>query len=268
MFRSKLARYNTIGCQEVMPVPVVPIASLPRTLPKPIAQIDPPLFPFPQTPCDPTIIPVEIGTWPPCSNPPPGTILSKETGWVPPGYLQCDGSAVSRITYAKLFAVVGTYFGEGDGTTTFNIPQLTNDCNPNIMYIINYDTRSADTPPYVPPSSGTSNVQILPYPMDFVPPPGTILHNTMNFLPPGYLVCDGSNVARDQYVFLFNMIGIYYGVGDGTTTFTLPNLITNPDQPFQYIIRYDIQVIPHVVITPNLSVSGVNMNGVQTFEFS
>jgi len=104
--------------------------------------------------------------------------------------------------------------------------------------------------------------------MDFVPPPGTILHNTMNFLPPGYLVCDGSNVARDQYVFLFNMIGIYYGVGDGTATFTLPNLITNPDQPFQYIIRYDIQVIPHVVITPNLSVSGVNMNGVQTFEFS
>jgi len=43
---------------------------------------------------------------------------------VPMGYLLCDGSAVSRTTYADLFAVVGTAWGIGDGSTTFNLPDL------------------------------------------------------------------------------------------------------------------------------------------------
>jgi len=40
------------------------------------------------------------------------------------GYLICDGSAVSRTTYASLFAVTSTQFGVGDGATTFNLPDL------------------------------------------------------------------------------------------------------------------------------------------------
>ena len=40
------------------------------------------------------------------------------------GYLLCDGSAVSRTTYADLFAVVGTTYGAGDTSTTFNVPDL------------------------------------------------------------------------------------------------------------------------------------------------
>lgn len=43
---------------------------------------------------------------------------------VPYGYLLCDGAAVSRATYAALFAVIGTSYGEGDGSTTFNLPDL------------------------------------------------------------------------------------------------------------------------------------------------
>lgn len=43
---------------------------------------------------------------------------------VPDGYLLCDGSAVSRTTYAKLFAVIGTTWGTGDGSSTFNLPNL------------------------------------------------------------------------------------------------------------------------------------------------
>lgn len=42
----------------------------------------------------------------------------------PDGWLACDGSAVSRTTYAELFAVIGTAFGAGDGSTTFNVPNL------------------------------------------------------------------------------------------------------------------------------------------------
>ena len=43
----------------------------------------------------------------------------------PANYLFCDGSAVSRATYATLFAAIGTSFGSGDGSTTFNLPNLT-----------------------------------------------------------------------------------------------------------------------------------------------
>lgn len=42
----------------------------------------------------------------------------------PTGFLMCDGSAVSGTTYAALFAVIGSTFGAGDGSTTFNVPDL------------------------------------------------------------------------------------------------------------------------------------------------
>jgi microcystin-dependent protein len=42
----------------------------------------------------------------------------------PTGFLECDGSAVSRTTYSALFAIISTVFGTGDGSTTFNVPDL------------------------------------------------------------------------------------------------------------------------------------------------
>ena len=44
----------------------------------------------------------------------------------PDGWLICDGSAVSRTTYSALFAVIGTTYGSGDGSTTFNLPNASN----------------------------------------------------------------------------------------------------------------------------------------------
>ena len=56
----------------------------------------------------------------------PGMIKPFAGTTVPTGYLLCDGSAVSRTTYADLFAAIGTTYGSGDGSTTFNLPDLTN----------------------------------------------------------------------------------------------------------------------------------------------
>lgn len=55
----------------------------------------------------------------------PGMIFAWAGGIVPDGYLLCDGSAISRTTYARLFGAIGTTFGAGDGVTTFNLPGLT-----------------------------------------------------------------------------------------------------------------------------------------------
>ena len=57
---------------------------------------------------------------------PTGGIMMWGTGTAPTGWLLCAGSAVSRSTYAALFAVIGTTFGVGDGSTTFNLPNYTN----------------------------------------------------------------------------------------------------------------------------------------------
>ena len=56
-------------------------------------------------------------------------------------------------------------------------------------------------------------------------PTGTIIAFAGNTLPDGYLLCDGSQVSRTTYKKLFDVIGVTYGEGDGSTTFTLPNLI-------------------------------------------
>lgn len=55
---------------------------------------------------------------------PSGAVFPYAGSAAPDHYLMCDGSAVSRTTYAALFAVIGTTFGTGDGSTTFNLPDL------------------------------------------------------------------------------------------------------------------------------------------------
>jgi phage-related tail fiber protein len=55
---------------------------------------------------------------------PAGIISAYGGGVAPAGWLLCDGSAVSCMTYAALFAAIGTSYGAGDGAMTFNVPDL------------------------------------------------------------------------------------------------------------------------------------------------
>lgn len=55
---------------------------------------------------------------------PTGTVAAYAGAAAPEGWLLCDGRAVSRSTYAGLFNVIGTRYGVGDGSTTFNLPDL------------------------------------------------------------------------------------------------------------------------------------------------
>ena len=55
---------------------------------------------------------------------PIGAIIPYGSSTAPAGWLVCDGSAVSRTTYAELFTAIGTSYGVGDGSTTFNLPNL------------------------------------------------------------------------------------------------------------------------------------------------
>ena len=55
---------------------------------------------------------------------PTATIVPWSSASVPSGFLECAGAAVSRSTYSALFAIVGTTYGAGDGSSTFNVPDL------------------------------------------------------------------------------------------------------------------------------------------------
>jgi len=68
-------------------------------------------------PTDPSWIDISGGN-------PAGSLLAFAGLTVPDGYLVCDGSAVSRTTYAQLFAAIGEIWGAGDGVNTFNLPNM------------------------------------------------------------------------------------------------------------------------------------------------
>lgn len=55
---------------------------------------------------------------------PTGSVLTFAGSSIPSGFLLCNGAAISRTTYAKLFAAIGTMYGAGDGATTFNLPDM------------------------------------------------------------------------------------------------------------------------------------------------
>jgi microcystin-dependent protein len=139
---------------------------------------------------------------------PVGSILwFANTSTTPPGWLAADGSAVSRTTYATLFASIGTTYGAGDGSTTFNVPSVAATTG---KYFIRYTT-----------SLGTVTTTSLS-----TAPVGTMLDwPTTSSYPTGYLRADGTAVSRTSYADLFALIGTTYGIGDNSTTFNLPNLV-------------------------------------------
>lgn len=56
---------------------------------------------------------------------PVGAIIQFGSSTIPTNWLECDGSAISRTTYQDLFNTIGITYGQGDGFTTFNLPDLT-----------------------------------------------------------------------------------------------------------------------------------------------
>lgn len=56
--------------------------------------------------------------------PPVGSVIPYAGASAPAGWLLCQGQSVSRTTYSELFAAIGTTYGSGDGSATFNLPNL------------------------------------------------------------------------------------------------------------------------------------------------
>ncbi len=90
---------------------------------------------------------------------PTATIVPWSSASVPTGFLECNGQAVSRSTYADLFAIVSTTYGTGDGSSTFNVPDLQDNVavgKSNNKALAS--TGGANTTPVAPAGNITGNV--------------------------------------------------------------------------------------------------------------
>ena len=151
-FRPRLSRYNTNCCYQVMPVPVIPICAISCCMPKVICEVQPPTPPIPPGPCNITEAraqkaslelhvessPIQVPNYCPELPPPPtGSILTNTEDTTPTGFLVANGAEVSRTTYRDLFMAIGTYYGDGDTVSTFNLPNLSyNNTDCVVSYII------------------------------------------------------------------------------------------------------------------------------------
>ncbi len=233
----------------------------------------------------------QFGTYPICYAYDALPLASSIEGyWTSPpdGYLIEDGSAVSRTTYAELFASIGTTFGAGDGATTFNLPdsrgrvavnrntsdtefdaigerpgskteQLTTTQMPTHTHKLPWQQNGNDVSDYLGGSGaayglatsynaattydplepvggndGHNNIQpsiVKTFAIKYRPstgsestlPTGTSIQGYWTSAPAGYLLENGSAVSRTTYSDLFAVTGTTYGVGNGTTTFNLPD---------------------------------------------
>ena len=66
----------------------------------------------------------DIAAWNAAASIKPGFMMLQAMAVVPTGWMECDGTAISRSTYAGLFSAIGVLYGAGDGSTTFNIPDM------------------------------------------------------------------------------------------------------------------------------------------------
>lgn len=83
-----------------------------------------------------------------------GSVMAWPLSSVPSGWLECDGSAISRTTYSALFAVIGTTYGSGDGSTTFNLP------NYKDYFLRGYDASGTDASSRTDRGDGTTGANV------------------------------------------------------------------------------------------------------------
>lgn len=190
---------------------------------------------------------------------PVGTIIEYSSSQIPDNYLLCNGAAIDRATYIDLFNVIGTTYGEGNGTSTFNLPTRSGyvttsdseDSTPVVKYfIIKYKPQSIiASQDLVDIGSRVTSLEeitgdaavpigtVIPYEGTDTPegwvevgemiddglPIGSGMDYFGTTAPTNYMFANGAAISRTEYAELFSIIGTTYGAGDGSTTFNLPD---------------------------------------------
>lgn len=194
-FRPKLARYTSHCCEQVMPVPVIPVCTATRRIPQPLYEL-PPLPPIPTTNHD-TSFPIQsINTHSMTYHFNPFSEIRNPVQPLP------DFHSYAMIAYTPSDS------SESSPSTKTNYEDK------NIHITLRLENRP----------TGSEPIKIMNYPPSEEPISGTILTNTSGIMPNGYLPCDGMVYPQTTYPTLFSAIGTTYGEEVDSTMFTIPDL--------------------------------------------
>lgn len=149
---------------------------------------------------------------------PVGSIMWFAGSTTPTGWLLCNGATYSNSTYPNLVAVIGNTFGGTPGST-FAVPTISATTG---AYYIRFTTAVGVT----------STLSLLSAPVGSM-----VQWPVTSSYPTGWIRCDGTAISRTTYADLFLLIGTTYGVGDNSTTFNLPNLLSSGSGSPVYIIK-------------------------------
>lgn len=151
---------------------------------------------------------------------PPGCVLPfAGSGTVPTGFLLCNGAAVSRTTYADLFTALGTTYGTGDGSTTFNIPDFRG------RFLRGYDgTRSA--------AIGTAQADGLPNITGNV---GQLRDASFSS---GAFSATTTGAATDRAAASYSWAKVSFDASNSSSIYGNSSYVTPYNYAVQYIIKY------------------------------
>lgn len=149
-----------------------------------------------------------------------GNIALFSYGFIPRNWMACEGQQLQVQDYTPLFSIIGATYG-GNGSSTFNLPNLKNKAPKNMYYAIcvtgQYGTNGL--------TSTVGNIELIPN--------RYVQMDQAN----SFLLCDGRSVSINTYQALYTLIGTTFG-GDGVNNFTLPNLsLYSPINGYSYMIQ-------------------------------
>lgn len=179
--------------------------------------------------------------------------------------LSAGGQAPDRKDFNGLFKVLGDwiFFNQNGGVSTYseNFDYVAGRVvlyNDNIYKCIQANGVSSTV---VAPDSDTTYWQRLDSNSNGAIT-GEIKWFAFNAAPDGYLVCNGATVSRETYADLFAKIGTTFGSGDGSTTFTLPNLMDRFAQGSATVGTYKSAGLPNITGTCSSSGGGENLKNI------
>ena len=118
-----------------------------------------------------------------------GSVIPWSDASIPSGFLECNGAAVSRSTYATLFATIGTTYGSGNGSTTFNLPDFQDNVvmgkSPNKALASTGGANTVSSTGNVPGNLGNTTISTPLLPSHNHPAPGNATNQNVYALNPG-----------------------------------------------------------------------------------
>lgn len=150
---------------------------------------------------------------------PSGAVIPFAGSIAPQGYLLCDGSEVSRADYPYLFDAIGTIYGEGDGSTTFNLPNLQD------KFIEGSGTNAVGTEM----SAGLPNIT-----------GGLHAYTYLNGTPSGALtsLINNTNQAKMDGARDSNYVAFNFNASRSNSIYGKSSTVQPPSIVMQYIIKY------------------------------